>query len=288
MAKSSCTRRVWLRAGAAMVATLALAACGQTAATGEAAVATASSSAPPTATELSSTAVENTVGGASTATATSTASAPLTATTSTTVQMTTSASVSPAVAAATAAAAPAAGLKLTLDAGGSQASYQVQEQLAGKSLPSAAIGRTNAVSGAILFDAAGKIVPAQSQFTIDLRTLKSDQGMRDNYIQRDPLDTAQYPTATFAPTAVTGMPWPLPVSGTARFNLAGNFTVHGTTQPITWAVTATFAPDKVTGSATTPFTFTEFGMQAPHTMIALSVQNNGSWTMQFAATRTKA
>jgi hypothetical protein len=77
-------------------------------------------------------------------------------------------------------------VKLTLVTGGSQASYQVQEQLAGKSLPSAAIGRTSAVSGAVVLDAAGKIVPAQSKFTIDLRTLRSDQGMRDNYIQHDP------------------------------------------------------------------------------------------------------
>jgi polyisoprenoid-binding protein YceI len=112
--------------------------------------------------------------------------------------------------------------------------------------------------------------------------------MRDNYIQHDPLDTAQFPNATFAPTAVSGMPWPLPASGSAKFALAGDFTVRGTTKPVTWAVTATFTPNKVTGSATTPFTFSEFGMQAPHTMIALSVQDNGAWTMQFTATRASA
>lgn len=306
MDRERCTRRAWLQAGAATVAMLALAACNQATATTNAAVTAAGTGMLEAATKQTSTTAGDTtsttaavttisttttpISAATTSTAASTsgstASAPLTATTSTAVSMATSSSVSPTVTETTAASAPAAGVKLTLDAGGSQASYQVQEQLAGKSLPSAAIGRTSAVSGSILFDAAGKIIPAQSQFTIDLRTLKSDQGMRDKYIQHDPLETARYPNATFAPTTTSGMPWPLPASGTATFHLAGNFTVHGATKPITWAVTATFAPDKVTGNATTPFTFSEFGMQAPHTMIALSVQNNGTWTMQFTATHT--
>lgn len=164
-------------------------------------------------------------------------------------------------------------------------SYQVQEQLAGHDFPSQAVGKTSAVSGALVLDASGKLVASASKIELDLRTLKSDQGMRDNYIQHDPLDTAEYPMATFVPNAATGLPWPLPASGTTKFNLTGDMTVHGTTKPLTWAVTATFAPDKVAGTATTPFTFTDFGMQPPHTMIALSVNNGGTLNLQFTATR---
>ena len=294
------SRRAWLRAGAASAAMLALAACGQATATTDAGAATISSAALPVTAEQSSTSEV-------TAAPTTTASAPLAVLSTTTAPVTTANSVAavttravPAAAltnsatsssavttaASAATAAKEAGVKLTLDAGGSQASYQVQEQLAGHSLPSAAIGRTNAVSGSILLDATGKIVSAQSSFTIDLRTLKSDQSMRDNYIQHDPLNTAQYPTAMFVPTGNTGMPWPLPDSGTAKFNMAGTFTVHGTTKPTTWAVTATFAPGKVTGTATTPFLFTDYGMQPPHTMVALSVENNGILTLQFSATQS--
>jgi polyisoprenoid-binding protein YceI len=141
------------------------------------------------------------------------------------------------------------------------------------------------VTGAIVLDANCKIVPAQSKIALDLRTLQSDQGMRDQYIQRDPLETSQYPYATFVPNQATGVPWPLPASGTASFKLGGDMTVHGTTKALTWDVSATFAADKVTGTASSPFTFTEFGMQPPHTMIALSVQDGGSWQLQFTATR---
>jgi hypothetical protein len=314
MAPEVYSRRTWLRASAGLAAMLALTACGQAAATAGGAGPVTTSASGLLTTSASSSSLASSLTSAAAATSTTTgevtsggsAATGSTATTAvaSTVTATTASSTStggarstatattagrPAPTASTAeAASPSAGVKLTLAADGTQASYQVQEQLAGHSLPSAAIGRTSAVTGTILLDAGGKIVLAQSKIEIDLRTLKSDQSMRDNYIQHDPLDTAQYPTATFVPKTATGMPWPLPATGTATFTMAGDFTVHGTTAPTTWTVAATFAPDKVTGTATTPFTFTEFGMQAPHTMIALSVQNNGTLTLQFTATRATA
>lgn len=309
MSQVQYSRRAWLRAGAATVAVLALAACGQAApttsavgltATNAAALASAAASGGPSTASspaLTATTMATTTTALETRTGTTAAS---TVATSTTVAMSTAAPASSArsgataasvstaapVATTTAAAAKVSGVKLTLDSSGTQASYQVQEQLAGHDFPSDAIGRTSAVTGSILLDAGGKIVAGQSNLEIDLRTLKSDQGMRDSYIQHDPLDTAQYPTAKFVPTSTSGMPWPLPSSGTAKFTLTGDFTVHGTTKSTTWAVSAAFAPDTVTGTATTPFLFTDFGMKPPHTMIALSVQNNGVLNLQFTAKRT--
>lgn len=309
------SRRDWLRAGAGLAAMLALTACGagaqgaagtsgsdasttaaagtvslsDTSTTAAATEQTTVSSAMPAATTepASSSAVLNDTTAVSTTPTAPVSTTGAAATTSTSAAAPTAAS-SHASTARAAAAAPARGVKLTLAAAGNQASYQVQEQLAGHDVPSQAIGRTSAVSGAIVLDASGKIVPAQSKLELDLRTLKSDQSMRDHYIQRDPLQTSQYPTATFVPQEATGMPWPLPASGTARFTLAGDMTVHGTTKAMTWAVTAAFAPDTVTGSASAPFTFTGFGMQPPHTMIALSVQDSGTLGLQFTATRATA
>ncbi len=310
MSHEQYSRRTWLRLGAATVAVLALAACGQAAPTTSAvgALATnaaaltssgAASSAPgvvsgpalaATTMATTTTALGTSVGttAASTVATNATAAISTVAPVSLARSSAAAASVSTAAPAATttAAAAKASGVKLTLDGSGTQASYQVQEQLAGHNFPSDAIGRTSAVTGSMLLDAAGKIVSGQSNLEIDLRTLKSDQGMRDSYIQHDPLDTAQFPTAKFVPTSTSGMPWPLPSSGTAKFTLTGDFTVHGTTKSTTWAVSATFAPDTVTGTATTPFLFTDFGMQPPRTMIALSVQNNGVLNLQFTAKRT--
>jgi polyisoprenoid-binding protein YceI len=292
MSHEQYSRRAWLRIGAATIAVLALAACGQaapttsavglTATNGAVQTSSAASSAPSTA---SSSALAVTT-MATTTTAASTVATSTTAAISTIAPASSARSSALAASVSTAAAAKASAVKLTLDSSGTQASYQVQEQLAGHNFPSDAIGRTSAVTGSILLDAGGKIVSGQSSLEIDLRTLKSDQGMRDSYIQHDPLDTAQYPMAKFVPTSTSGVPWPLPSSGTAKFTLTGDFTVHGTTKSTTWAVSATFAPDTVTGTAATPFLFTDFGMQPPRTMIALSVQNNGVLNLQFAAKRT--
>lgn len=306
------SRRAWLRAGAGLAALLVLAACGtagqgaaaatSTAPTTDSATTGSATSATPSASSAAASADSATETSAPAATAASagataaaTSSADMAAatsesgaTSSASSAVTTSAAPSAAPGSTTAAAAAGKGVKLALDATGNQASYQVQEQLAGHDFPSNAVGKTSAVSGAIVLDGAGKIVAAQSKLELDLRTLQSDQSMRDHYIQNDPLQTSEYPTATFVPQRATGMPWPLPATGAAKFTLAGDMTLHGATKPMTWAVDATFAGDKVTGTASSPFTFTEFGMQPPRTMIALSVQNNGTLALQFAATKATA
>src|SRR5262245_47988755 len=66
---------------------------------------------------------------------------------------------------------------------GTKARYRVTEQLIGISFPSDAVGTTEAVTGAIVVNPDGSIA-AGSKLTVDLKTLTSDQSMRDGYIQR--------------------------------------------------------------------------------------------------------
>ena len=80
--------------------------------------------------------------------------------------------------------------KLTLSTG-SKARYRVREQLAGISFPSDAVGTTETVTGAIVINPDGSIDAAQSKITVDLKTLSSDQQMRDGYIQNRTLETAK-------------------------------------------------------------------------------------------------
>jgi hypothetical protein len=59
---------------------------------------------------------------------------------------------------------------------------------------------------------------------------QSDERQRDRYIQRNTLQTATYPTATFVPTQVVGLPSPMPASGDVTFQMIGN-TFHVTAAP---------------------------------------------------------
>ncbi len=180
------------------------------------------------------------------------------------------------------AAAPAAGaLRLVIDPSASQASYKAREQLAGRDLPNDAIGTTRGVSGAIVLQPDGALVPGQSKFVVDLSQLQSDVRMRDNFIKGNTLQTAQYPTATFVPTRVEGLPSPLPTSGSVTFQITGDMTVRDVTHPMTWQVTAQIAGDQVTGTATSSFTFEDFKLTQPKVARVLSIEDKLGLELQF-------
>lgn len=144
----------------------------------------------------------------------------------------------------------------------SQASYTVSEKVVGLALPRDAVGTTKLVAGTVTLAADG--APAKgSAITVDLRGLTSDAARRDRYIQGNTLDTTTYPDAVLVPTALDGLPSPLPTEGTATFKIVGDLTVHGTTKSVTWDATATFAGDTVVLKATTDVTFDDFGLRRP-------------------------
>lgn len=80
-------------------------------------------------------------------------------------------------------------------ASGTSVSYRVREQLAGLKFPDDAVGTTDSVSGTLVLMPDGSIDSANSKVTIDLRTLKSDQDLRDNYIKTRTFDTDKFPYA---------------------------------------------------------------------------------------------
>lgn len=192
-------------------------------------------------------------------------------------------------AAATApAAVPAGGTRLTIMADNSEARYRAREQLAGRNLPSEAVGSTKAVTGTILLGPNGEIVRDGSKITIDLRTLKSDESRRDGFIQRSTLQTATYPQADFVPAEARGLPNPLPTSGEATFDLTGDLTVHGTTRPAVWKVTARFGPAEIAGTATTTVKLGDFGMTPPRVGPVLSIEETLGLEIDFRAARSSA
>jgi polyisoprenoid-binding protein YceI len=154
---------------------------------------------------------------------------------------------------------------------GNEVRYRVTEQLAGFDLPNDAVGRTSAVTGAVVLDSAGRVVAADSRITATVSSLASDRSRRDGYVRGRILETDSFPSVTLRPTAVHGLPWPLPTSGTASFTLAGDLTIKGTTRPSTWTVMAAFRGDTVSGLASTAFTFPDFGLNQPRVPIVLSV-----------------
>ncbi|MFN4071565.1 MAG: YceI family protein, partial [Thermus caldifontis] len=149
-----------------------------------------------------------------------------------------------------------------------EARYRVREQLVQIGIAEA-VGTTQAVKGQVALQG-GK---ASGEFAVDLRELKSDQERRDNYLRRNTLQTDRFPTATFRPKEVRGLPSPLPQRGGFPVQVVGDLTLRDVTQEVAWEGEAEFLGDEVKVRLKTEFPFERFQLTQPRVPILLSVEN---------------
>jgi polyisoprenoid-binding protein YceI len=169
---------------------------------------------------------------------------------------------------------------------GTKARYKVTEQLAGINFPSDAVGTTEAITGSIVINPDGSI-GAGSKITVDLKTLTSDQSMRDGYVQRNTLQTDKFPTLEIVPKKTVGLPSPLPSGNQAQvgFQIIGDMTLHGVTREVTWNVVAVLGAAQVGGRATTTIDFAMFNMTKPSLARLMSVEDKIHLEIEFRCTR---
>lgn len=126
-----------------------------------------------------------------------------------------------------------------------------------------AVGVTNEIAGDIIVD---YNMPANSQLgtiRVNLRTLRTDDPDRDRSIRCCVLLTAQraYEFADFVPTALKNLPAQAEIGQTLNFQVTGDLTLRGTTQPVTFSVVLTLASaEELRGSATTTVNRSDFGI----------------------------
>src|SRR5450759_407881 len=143
----------------------------------------------------------------------------------------------------------------------SKASYEVTETLFNQNNKiNVAVGVTQIISGEIDADKANPANTRIGPITIDVSKFVSDSGQRDRMIQRNFLESSKYPTATFVTKSITGLPASYTDGSDYSFQISGNLTVHNTTQPVTFQVTAKLVGDTLSGSATTQVLMSQFGI----------------------------
>ncbi len=176
------------------------------------------------------------------------------------------------------------GTAYKIDSSASTASYKAKEELQGKGF-NEAVGTTNAFIGTIVLDKSGAPV-ACSRFDVDLRTLKSDNSRRDNYLYGNTLQTEQYPLATFILTKVEGLKGAVPQGKETEITLVGNLSIHGVTKQVAWAGKVKLDGGAMTGSATTTFKMEQFNITPPKAGPVISI--NDTLTLQVDLTAKKA
>jgi polyisoprenoid-binding protein YceI len=155
----------------------------------------------------------------------------------------------------------------------SKARYRVREQLANLTLPNDAVGETDQVTGAIVLLPDGTFDPAASQVVVDMASIASDSGRRDNFVRGNVLETHTYPQAVFVPKRAEGLPVPPPETGEVNFQLIGDLTIRAETREVAWTVTGAVEGGRAVGQATTSFTFADFNLTQPRVPIVLSIED---------------
>ncbi|GAA5335046.1 MULTISPECIES: YceI family protein [Thermus] len=159
-------------------------------------------------------------------------------------------------------------LAQTFEVASGEARYRVREELLQVGIADA-VGTTKAVEGRVVLQG-GRI---SGEFVVDLRELKSDQSRRDNYLRQNTLETSRFPTATFRPKEVKGLPNPLPQSGKVPIQVVGDLTLRDVTAEVVWEGEAEFRGQEVRVFLKTEFPFEKFRLTQPRVPIVLSVEN---------------
>jgi polyisoprenoid-binding protein YceI len=114
----------------------------------------------------------------------------------------------------------------------------------------------------------------------------SDDDRRDGQLERQSLETGQFPEATFSLTSPIEL-GSVPVDGTpVSVQATGVLTIHGQTQSVTIPLTATLSGDTVTVAGSTDIVFADYGMEKPQSFIVLSVDDHGIMEFQLHFTRS--
>jgi len=148
--------------------------------------------------------------------------------------------------------------------------YRVGEVLFGQS--HTAVGRSTSITGSLI--AAGKTVTSGT-FTVDMTTVTSDDGRRDEQFRGRIMQTSTYPTATFTLTrpVIFGS---LPAEGQPRTSqVTGTLTLHGVTRTVTFDVSTERIGSSMQVAGSIPITFADWNISNPSFAGVVTTQDHG-------------
>jgi polyisoprenoid-binding protein YceI len=151
----------------------------------------------------------------------------------------------------------------------SELGYRVTEVLFG--VDTQGVGRTNQVSGGLTIE--GTDVTA-AEFEVDMASVESDDGRRDNQFRGRIMATDEFPTATFvltSPIELGEIPEPdVQITATA----VGDLTLRGVTNEVTFEVTAQLTEGRIGVLGSIPVVFADYEIANP-SIPGITTEDNG-------------
>jgi polyisoprenoid-binding protein YceI len=156
--------------------------------------------------------------------------------------------------------------------------YRVTEKLIANVVKSTATGRTDNVTATMTIN--GTTI-SDVTVTADLRSLKSDNDMRDGRIRDQGLESSRFPQAKFVLTTPITLA-ALPAAGeTISVDATGDFTLHGVTKKVTIPLQARWDGKAVQVVGTLPVVFGDYNITAPNSTFVASVDDHGEMELKL-------
>jgi polyisoprenoid-binding protein YceI len=140
----------------------------------------------------------------------------------------------------------------------SEFGYRVEEVLAG--VNTTAVGRSNEITGLLSID--GTTATA-ADVEVQVDSIKSDSGLRDNQFSGRIMNSEEFPTATFSLTEPIEF-GTIPTGDEQIVATAtGELTLRGVTNPVTFDVTAQTTGGRIGVLGSIPVVFADYGIENP-------------------------
>ncbi len=115
-------------------------------------------------------------------------------------------------------------------------------------------GKTDQVAGSVVVDPADLAAGCRVEVTVDLASLDTGIGKRNQHMRENHLETERFPQAGFRADSLSGAPVALIAGAPAAFTLVGDFSLHGVTRRIAVPVTVTLSADGMALAVSAAFT----------------------------------
>ncbi len=169
-----------------------------------------------------------------------------------------------------------------IDPAQSEARFLIDEVLRGN--PVTVVGVTSQVSGELTIDPADPASASVSTISVDANSLETPEGMRNRSIRNFILQTGSYPTITFAPTSIEGLPASVQVGDSFSFTIVGDLQIRDVVKSVAFNVDVTAdTEDQISGLATSTITLVDYNLTIPSVPFVASVGDNVILELQFVA-----
>lgn len=177
---------------------------------------------------------------------------------------------------------PAGATRFALVPAETSASFAIDEILLGE--PKTVTAVSSGITGELAIDFDNPANTAVGPIAVETAQFFTDNDFRNQAIQRRILISAAYPTVTFSPSAISGLPPEITFGQELSFQMTGDLTITGNTRPVTFDVTVLpISETRLEGRASATINRADFGLVVPSATSVAGVDEEVQLALIFSA-----